>query len=129
MPDPVIEGAVAIVPVRDITTTTNFYQNILDFEIDFLSEDERYCIMKRNHVAMHFMETDNQEALYATANHISVYLNVKELDMLYEELKPKLRNFPQESLRPPAEQHYGMREFHIKDPDGCLLMFGEDTVD
>jgi hypothetical protein len=25
----------------------------------------------------------------------------------------------------PFDQPYGMREFHVKDPDGCLLFFGE----
>jgi hypothetical protein len=30
-------------------------------------------------------------------------------------------------VRAPLEQSYGVREFHVKDPDGCLLFFAEQS--
>ena len=61
----------------------------------------------------------------ATANNISIYLWVRGLDQLYDQLKPKLNTLAQGRVRPPFDQPYGMREFHVKDPDGCLLLCGE----
>ena len=36
-----------------------------------------------------------------------------------------LETLPEDRVRAPFDQPYGMREFHVKDPDGCLLLFGE----
>ena len=47
------------------------------------------------------------------------------IDALYARLAPKLERLAQGRVRPPFDRAYGMREFHVKDPDGCLLLFGE----
>ena len=43
-----------------------------------------------------------------------------------DDLKSELDALPQGRVRPPFDQPYGMREFHVKDPDGCLLFFGQE---
>lgn len=60
-------------------------------------------------------------------SHISIYLWVRHVDQLYADLKPKLDTLAEGRVRAPFTQPYGMREFHVKDPDGCLLFFGEDA--
>ena len=123
---PVIEDAVAIVPVRNISETMDFYADTLGFERRFVSDAQDFAIAVHGGTAtIHFVATEDADALRATANNISIYLWVRGLDQLYDQLKPKLDTLAQGRVRPPFDQPYGMREFHVKDPDGCLLMFGE----
>jgi hypothetical protein len=90
-----------------------------------ISDDETFAIAVHSEAALHFVKTDDPDALRATANNISVYLWVRSLDALYAHLSEKLAPLPEGGVRPPFDQPYGMREFHVKDPDGCLLRFGE----
>ena len=123
---PIIEDAVAIVPVRDVPATMDFYADVLGFERRMVSDDKSFAIAVHGDAAVHFVATDDADALKATANNISIYLWVRALDRLYETLEPKLDQLPAGRVRPPFDQAYGMREFHVKDPDGCLLLFGEN---
>lgn len=128
MPEtPIIEDAVAIVPVRDIVRTVDFYADVLGFERRMISDDESFAIVVHGEAALHFVKTDDKDALRATANNISVYLWVRAIDELYAQLAEKLTPLPNGRVRAPFDQPYGMREFHVKDPDGCLLMFGESV--
>ena len=77
----------------------------------------------------HVVDAEDGASLNATANHISVYLWVKGLDTVYAHYKDKLDALPEGHVRPPFDQPYGMRKFHVKDPDGCLLFFGEPLAE
>ena len=125
---PRIEDAVAIVPVRDVRATMDFYGDVLGFERRFVSEDARFAIAVHGDAAVHFVASDDADALRATANNISIYLWVVGIDRLFAAYEPQLQTLPSDRVRAPFDQPYGMREFHIKDPDGCLLMFGEDIA-
>jgi len=124
-PKPVIEDAVAIVPVRDERTTVAFYHDVLGFERRMISDDATFAIVVHGEAAIHFVRAGDDAALEATSNHISIYLWVRALDSLYNALAVKLDQLPEGRVRRPFDQAYGMREFHVKDPDGCLLMYGE----
>ena len=123
---PLIEDAVAIVPISDMSATVDFYVRILGFERRFVADDASFAIVVHGEAAIHLVATDDPDALKATANNVSIYLWVRGIDALYEELKQPLATLPEGRLRPPFDQPYGMREFHVKDPDGCLLLFGEE---
>lgn len=123
---PVIEDAVAIVPVSDVASTMDFYADVLGFERRFVADDNSFAIAVHGDAAIHFVRTDDADALKATANNISIYLWVRGLDALFAQLADKLNSLPEGRVRAPFDQPYGMREFHIKDPDGCLLLFGEE---
>ena len=122
---PVVEDAVAIVPVRDITTTLNFYAGVLGFEQRFVAEDHSFATVTRGQAAIHFTQTSDARALEATAQNISLHVWVDGLDRLFAQLEPKLSLLPKDRVRAPFDQPYGVREFHVTDPDGCLLLFAE----
>lgn len=122
---PVVKDAVAIVPVRDVAETIRFYTDILGFEGQVLAEDNSYGSVRRGGAAMDLLATDDADALRATATNIALAVWVEGLDDLYAELKPMLDTLPEGRVRPPFDQPYGVREFHVKDPDGCLLFFAE----
>lgn len=122
---PLIEDAVAIVPVRDVVSSVDFYADVLGFERRMVSDDKNFAIVVHGDAALHLLHADDEASLNATANHISIYLWVKDLDAVYAHYKDKLDALPEGRVRAPFDQAYGMREFHVKDPDGCLLFFGE----
>lgn len=125
--EPIIEDAVTIVPVSDIEATLDFYSETLEFERRFLADDRSFAIAVHGDAAIHFVACDDPEALRATANNISIYLWVQQIDALYDRFKDKLEKLTEGRVRAPFNQPYGMREFHVKDPDGCLLLFGENA--
>jgi catechol 2,3-dioxygenase-like lactoylglutathione lyase family enzyme len=126
MTTPRLEDAVSLVPVRDIERTAEFYEQTLGFRVHFMRDDKSFAIIKREGAAIHFLRTDDSEVLRATANNIAIYIWVKGLDELYSQLEPHLSALPAGRVRRPFDQDYGVREFHVKDPDGCLLFFAED---
>jgi len=125
--NPIIEDAVSIVSVRDIDRTMAFYSDVLNFENRFVSDDKSFAIAVHGDAAIHFVKTDHTGALDATANHTAIYLWVKKIDELYAMLRPQLETLPKDRLRRLFTTEYGMQEFHVKDPDGCALLFGENT--
>ncbi|MCW9034769.1 MAG: VOC family protein [Rhodospirillales bacterium] len=124
---PIIEDAVSIVFVRDIDKTLDFYTDILNFEKGFVSDDKMFATISHGEAAIHFVKTENEDALNFTAHHASIYLWVKNLDALYDTLKSNLESLGEGRVKLPFIQDYGMKEFHVKDPDGCTLLFGENV--
>ena len=53
------------------------------------------------------------------------YIDVRDVDGLYAELKPKLDTLPKGDVYGPVDQSYGQRELLVLAPDGNLLAFGQ----
>lgn len=123
---PCIESAATIVPVRDVAGSISFYRDVLQFDVVFCADDKSIAIVRRDGAVIQLLQTHDAGALAATANNIAIYLTIKSVDRLYADLADDLADLPAGRVRPPFNQDYGMREFHVKDPDGCLLFFGED---
>ena len=124
-----LQGAATIVPVRDVALTVAFYVDVLGFEKRELSDAGAYGLVACGEVGVMVLRSGDAAALLATSNNISIYIWVDGVDAFYNALKPKLDALPQGRVRPPFNQPYGMREFHVKDPDGCLLFFGQEIGD
>jgi predicted DNA-binding ribbon-helix-helix protein len=121
----VIESAATIVPVNDIRRSVAFYVDVLGFDPGFLAKDGSFARVSRDNAEIQFIHTDDPDVLRVTATNISIYLTVDGVDRLYASLAPQLGKLAEGRVRAPFDQPYGMREFHVKDPDGCLLFFGE----
>lgn len=115
-----------MVPVRDVARSVAFYADALGFSVDFARPDGTFAIVRRGPVGLHLQGTDSEDALRITAENIAIYITVRDVDALFDRLAPALNALPEGRLRKPFDQPYGMREFHVKDPDGCLLFFGAD---
>lgn len=122
-----LEGMPSIVPVRNMARSLAFYRDTLGFEVRSTSDDSSYGLVAREHAAVMLLQTDDAKTLKATANNISCYIWVAELDALWSELVDKLAELPDGRVRAPFTQDYGMREFHVKDPDGFLIFFGKEA--
>ncbi len=117
--------AIAIIPVANIDRSLAFYREVLGFAAEGYAPGDSFVTLRRGGAAISLLESQDPASLAATANHISLHVWVEGLDGLYEALRPKLESLPEGSLRPPFNQPYGVREFHVKDPDGCLFFFAE----
>ncbi|MEM9010459.1 MAG: VOC family protein [Pseudomonadota bacterium] len=124
---PRLEGIAPIVPVQDEGVTLAFYRDVLGFEVRVHAPENRYALVARDEAAVALLGGADAAALRATASNISAYIWVADLDALWAELEPALAALPKGRVRAPFVQGYGMREFHVKDPDGFLIFFGEDA--
>ena len=124
---PIIEDAVAIVPVRDVPRRWIFTPTSSASSAASISDDQSFAIAVHGEAAVHFVATDDADALKATANNISIYLWVRALDRLYENLKPgNSIGYRQVGSDRPSTRPTACGNSTSKIPDGCLLLFGEE---
>ncbi|MGF1501299.1 MAG: VOC family protein [Paracoccaceae bacterium] len=111
-----------IVAVADTRVSVPFYLDRLGFRLE--EEGRGYALVSRAGAAVMLLGGADAASRAATANHVAAYVWVADTDALWAELAPRLRDLPSGRVRAPFTQDYGMREFHVKDPDGFLLFFG-----
>lgn len=112
-----IKSITAKLETNDLEGTIRFYTNVLAFALSgkfkghiFLSKDEQTIMFHK------MMGHHGQSKPIMTG---SLYLNVEDVDVLYEKIKSKV------SLCYPLENFdFGMREFGMWDNNGYLLIFG-----
>jgi len=119
--------------VDSIAETIAFYEGKLGFScIGTWGEDPdkpTWAQLERDSVRMMFTHgephthEDGEVHIDEPALGGSIYLNVDNVDELFEELKPKIEGFAWE----PANFPHGMREFALEDCNGFLLVFGQEV--
>ncbi|MEO0918693.1 MAG: VOC family protein [Pseudomonadota bacterium] len=124
---PVLEGIAPIVPVSDMAAAIAFYRDILGFDVRTETEDGSFALVARDQAGVSLVKTVDEDVLKATRDNISAYVWTEDLSGLWTELKPALSQLDTGRVRAPFTQAYGMREFHVNDPDGFLILLGEDA--
>ena len=124
---PELAGISPIVPVRDVRATVAFYRDTLGFDVRREMDDGSFALVARDAAGVSLVRAADDTALVATRTNISAFIWVEDVDGLWSELSHKLNELPEGRVRAPFTQDYGMREFHVKDPDGFLIFFGEDA--
>lgn len=123
-----ISAAAPIVPVRNLAGALAFYEGALGFRVLQRNPGNSAALVERGGMRLMLLRSGDLKALQATREHLSAYVWVDDLDRLWAEVEPALARLPAHRVRPPFRQPYGMREFHVKDPDGFLLFFGENPA-
>ncbi len=108
-----------IVYVSDLERAIDFYLHTLGFQVGASMEGYAYII--REDVAVRLIASSDG----SSSGEQSCYICVENIDELYAELKPQLDLLADGRVRPPFDQPYGQREFHVIDEDGLLIYFGE----
>ncbi|MBO0344850.1 VOC family protein [Roseibium sp. CAU 1637] len=110
------ENAVECIPVLpslDLAVTRDFYRDVLAFRVIY--ESPTRVILRRETMELHFWLTDRAEF----CENSSCYIRGGGIDALFEEFHnkqvPRLSDF---AVRP-----WNMKEFHLHDPHGNLLIF------
>lgn len=116
----VIAGLSPILPIADMDRSIQFYTEVLGF--DLVMHTDAYSSLSRGVASLHLSLTDDEAALQAAHRHIAFYIEVTDLDSLWQVV---MKHRDAYTVREPFDRDYGMREFHIKDPDGCLVFLGQ----
>jgi len=100
----------------DLAETQAFYTDGLGFAAVY--RDDRYLIVRRDAMELHFWLTDDRRFPENT----SCYIRGGQIDQLYEEFRAAgIERLSALELRP-----WDMVEFYIHDPHGNLLRFGRN---
>ena len=108
-----------ILPVADMAVTTAFYVEVLDFTA--VRASEQYTILRREGASLHLTQAA-PGVLEKARGHFSIYLEVQQIESLWARVAPFKDRY---RIRDLFDRDYGMREFHILDPDGCLVFVGQ----
>ncbi len=108
--------------VADMQQTLAFYRDVLGFGVRM--ETPEYSIVERNRQTIHFMKAASEEVLRCVRGHTEIYIEVSGIDSLWEQVKLLKATH---RIRDLFDRPYGMTEFHIEDPNGCLVFVGELT--
>ena len=127
---------VAAVPqftVPDLVRTTEYYRDVLGFQIAGYWDGESassvaggspvFAIVRRDQVQVFFNRADHEVRTDRAEGAYDVYLRVTGIDALADELRARGANV----LDGPEDRVYGQRELVVQDCNGLILAFGEDT--
>ena len=106
--------------VADMDVTLKFYTHVLGFEV--MMNTPGYSIMERDGATIHFMKAASDAVLMAVRGHMDIYVEVMEIEALWEHVRQFKADY---RIRDLFDRDYGMREFHIADPNGCLVFVGQ----
>jgi catechol 2,3-dioxygenase-like lactoylglutathione lyase family enzyme len=109
--------------VADMEETLAFYQDVLGFKP--MMKSSEYSIVERDGQTIHFMKASSEEVLRCVRGHTEIYIEVSGIGSLWEHVKTFKSRY---SIRDLFDRDYGMTEFHIGDPNGCLVFVGEPTT-
>jgi len=109
--------------VADMDETITFYQNVLGFTPTMKSP--KYSIMARDGQTIHFMKAASEEVMKCARGHAEIYIEVSGIHTLWEHVKTFKDRY---RVRDLFDREYAMTEFHIGDPNECLVFVGEPTA-
>ncbi len=107
--------------VADLQKALDFFTDILGFTVPF--RQEGYAYIHRETVGFRLLQAEECE-VSPGRRRFAYYIDVRDVDALYAELKPKLDALPPEDVHGPADKPYGQRELLVLAPDGELIAFG-----
>src|ERR1700719_53010 len=108
--------------VADMDETIRFYEDALGFKA--VKTSPEYSIVERDGQTIHFMKAASEEVMRCVRGHTEIYIEVSGIDLLWEHVKGLKDRYRICDL---FGRDYGMTEFHIEDPNGCLVFVGEET--
>ena len=118
-------GAVPQFSVPDVVRTAEYYRDVLGFKIaGYWRSPPMFAIVERDEVELFFNRADQTHARTGrAAGAFDAFLHVTGVDALAGELKSRGARI----LEGPVSRHYGQRELVVRDCNGLILCFGEDT--
>jgi catechol 2,3-dioxygenase-like lactoylglutathione lyase family enzyme len=106
--------------VRDLAAAVRWFDEALGFSCGH--QDSVYAYVSREPIAFRLLRRDE---LPPGQRRYASYIDVRDLDALYAELKPRLDKLPAGDVEGPYTTEYGQRELAVLAPDGDLIVFGQ----
>lgn len=108
--------------VADMDETLAFYSDVLGFEVVVKATD--YSIVERDGATIHFTKAADESVMQAVRGHASIYIEVDDIQAIWQRVQPFRGRCKITEL---SERTYGMTEFHVNDPNDCLIFVGQET--
>ena len=109
--------------VDDLDKALAFFNDILGFETRYRADG--YAYVHRETAGIRILQNEGGDGAPRGNRRFAYYIDVRDVDALYAELKPKLDTLPPGDVHGPADKPYGQRELLVLSPDGNLLAFGQ----
>ena len=120
--------------VPDIGRTVEYYRDVFGFQVagywdgervtDAPGSDSVFAIVRRDQVEVFFSRADGSAVRTGRAEGANdAYFHVTGIDALAAELRSR----GAEILDGPDDRSYGQRELQVRDCNGLILTFAEDT--
>ena len=111
--------------VPDVEEAVRFFTGILGFEEHFRAVG--YAYVHRETVGFRLKKRSEEDMgpPPPERNGYTYYIDIRSMDDLLAELRPKLAALPAGDVHGPVDQVWGQREFMIRTPDRMLLVFGQ----
>jgi catechol 2,3-dioxygenase-like lactoylglutathione lyase family enzyme len=123
MPDTTVVSRISpMLAVADMDETIAFYRDLLGFASTLKTPE--YSIVERDGATIHLQRAASDEVLKCVRDHTEIYIEVSGIQTLWEHVKAFKDRY---RIRDLFERAYGMTEFHISDPNSCLVFVGERT--
>lgn len=127
-------SAIPVFSVRDTVATAEYYRDVLGFQIagfwtgdtataDPSTAQPTFAIVRRGDVYVYLSLDTSAAARTSKDDRLDVYFNVTGVDALAAELRERGADI----LDGPTDRAYSQRELVVRDCNGYVLAFGEDT--
>jgi predicted enzyme related to lactoylglutathione lyase len=114
-PEQFYQGAPLLL-VPDVPATADYYRRILSFRSDPGGSSPEYTVVWRDNASVHLAKGAQPPT------GVRVFFWVKDVNALYEDVGKRGAKI----VVPIDTRPYGIRDFAIQDPNGVLLVFGQD---
>lgn len=118
-----LQPAVPILFVRDVSASAAFYEAKLGFGIDFLhGEPPFYGSVSRGDACLHLRCVERPNFAELAAREVSLILATIEVSDVHP-LFAELAGRGAEIAQVPTRQPWGGTDFQVRDPDGNVISF------
>jgi len=114
-PEQFYQGA-PILLVPDVPATADFYRRTLGFRSDPEGETPDYTVVWRDNAALHLASGEH------APTGVRLFFWVKDVNSLYEEVIGRGVAID----TPIGTRPYRVRDFSIRDPNGVMVVLGQD---
>ena len=109
--------------VPDLKAAISFFEELLGF--DTSEQGGGYAYLEREGIGVRLLQNHGKDGAPPGNRRFAYYIDVRDVDALHAELKPKLDQLPHGDVHGPADKSYGQRELLVLGPDGNLIAFGQ----
>lgn len=124
--DATLSNFIQITPFMHVAVlepALTFFSDILGFKTLYRMED--YAYVEREGAGIRILAGQGEAGAPPGNRRFCYYVDVRDVDALYDELKPRLDTLPPGDVHGPADKPYGQRELLVVAPDGNLIAFGQ----
>jgi catechol 2,3-dioxygenase-like lactoylglutathione lyase family enzyme len=113
---------------RDIDGMVRFFVEVLGFHAWVHAWD--YAYVQRETAAVRIIKASDgpAERFEAGPRAFLMYIDVRDVDAVVDEVRPKLLAAGMAGGQGPKDQIWGQREFWVPMPEGGLIIFGQEIV-